>query len=142
VLDGFVARRTKITTLGKILDPAADKLMVVSAYIILPFFDHIPAWVSVVVVSRDVIISLGFLIIYLNWGSTQIMVRPLGKWTTFVQCVGIGLFILSQVVTPLSVFAHYFLYLVAAVTAASGLDYILYGVRQANILTAQNHTKS
>ncbi len=136
VLDGFVARRTKITTLGRFLDPAADKLMLVSAYVILPFIDGIPAWISVVVVSRDVIISLDTLILYLSWGSAKVAVRPLGKLTTLVQSVAVGYVILAHLVVGLHDSALWAGYLVAAVTTASGLDYILIGIRQANAFSA------
>jgi len=138
LLDGFVARRTRITTLGRFLDPTADKLMLVSAFVILPFIDGIPAWVSVVVVSRDVIISLGTLIIYLTWGSTKITVRPLGKLTTLAQSVGVGFVILARIVSVLHPAVNLVCYGVAALTAASGIDYILVGIRQANALSAMS----
>jgi cardiolipin synthase len=136
VLDGFVARRTRITVLGRYLDPTADKLMLVSAYVILPFIDGIPAWVSVVVVSRDVIISLGTLIIYLSWGSVKVEARPLGKLSTLVQSLAVGYVILAHLIGGLHASVLWASYLVAAITAASGIDYILIGIRQANALSA------
>ncbi len=136
VLDGFIARRTKTTTLGRFLDPAADKLMLVSAFIVLPLIKLLPAWVTMVVVSRDVIISLGYLVLYMHWGSSRIAVRPLGKITTFIQCLGVGIFLLGGLaggaypaVTGAAACG------VAAITVASGVDYILYGIRYAASLS-------
>lgn len=140
VLDGFVARRTQITTLGRFLDPTADKLMLVSAYVILPFIDGIPAWVSVIVVSRDVIISLGTLLIYLTWGTVKAAVRPLGKITTLVQSVAVGFVLLAHLLGGLDDAVRWFAYLVAAVTTASGIDYILIGIHQANTLSSAART--
>jgi cardiolipin synthase (CMP-forming) len=136
ILDGFVARRTQVTSLGKFLDPLADKLLLVSAFVLLPILDGIPVWVTVVVVSRDVIIALGYLLIYLNWSSTQIKVRLLGKVTTFMQSLCVGGALLSMLLKGPEWIAVYLAYGVALVTAGSGLDYILQGVQRANQLAA------
>jgi len=137
-LDGFIARRTQTTTLGRFLDPMADKLMLVSAFIVLPIVTDFPVWVTGVVVARDVILSLGYLATYLVWGETKVSVRPLGKITTLVQSIGVGFVMLGTFIigTHPAVFA--LTYLIAAVTLASGLDYVLFGIRQARELAAQN----
>lgn len=129
ILDGFVARRTRVTTLGRFLDPTADKLLLASAFIMLPVLGALPVWITVVVVSRDVIIALGYLLIYLNWKSAQIKVRPLGKATTFLQSVCVGGVLLSLLTAAGAQVVLYFAYVVALVTALSGLDYIIRGFR-------------
>ena len=136
VLDGFVARRTQVTALGSFLDPMADKLLLVSAFILLPTLNGIPVWVAVVVVSRDVIIPLGCLIIYLTWGSVKIGVRSLGKLVTFIQSICVAGVLLGELLGGFGTVMLYFAYLVAAITAASGIDYIIIGIRQANELSA------
>jgi cardiolipin synthase (CMP-forming) len=136
VLDGFVARRTKVTSLGRFLDPLADKLLLATAFVLLPILDGIPVWVTVVVVSRDVIIALGYLLIYLNWSSTQIKVRFLGKSATFLQSVCVGSVLLNMLLAGPEWISLYLAYLVALVTAGSGIDYILQGVQRANQLAA------
>ena len=138
MLDGYIARRTKTTTLGRFLDPAADKLMLVSAYVILPIIDRIPVWVAAVVVSRDVILTLGYGVTYLTWGSAKITVRPLGKMTTLVQIIGVGLVMLDKLLHLPHQSVVYTLYGVAAITAISGVDYVLFGLRQANELSARS----
>ena len=143
VLDGYIARRTQTTTLGRFLDPAADKLMLVSSYIILPIIDRIPVWVTAVVVSRDVILVLGYGVTYMTWGTAKITVRPLGKITTFVQILGVALVMLEKIIHLNHQSVIYTLYGVAAITAFSGVDYVLFGMRQANDLsTKANSPKS
>lgn len=135
-LDGFVARRTKVTTLGRFLDPVADKLLLASAFIVLPIVYQFPVWISVVVVSRDVIIALGYLLIYLHWGSARIKVRPLGKLTTFLQSLFVAGFILSAMYNSFETLVLYFAYTIAVITGISGADYILQGFLHANELQA------
>lgn len=135
-LDGFIARRTQVTTLGTFLDPMADKLLLVSAFILLPAINGIPVWVAVVVVSRDVIVPLGCMIIYLTWGSVKTAVRPLGKLATFIQSICVAGVILGELMGGFGNVMLYFACLTAAITAASGLDYIITGIRQANELSA------
>jgi cardiolipin synthase len=140
MLDGYIARRTRTTTLGRFLDPMADKLMLASAFVILPIIDRIPVWVAVVVVSRDVIITLGYWIMYLTWGSAKITVRPLGKITTLSQCIVVGLVMLDKLLHGPHELVIYAMYTVAVITAISGVDYVLFGIRQANTLSAQSHS--
>jgi cardiolipin synthase (CMP-forming) len=141
-LDGFIARRTQTTTLGRFLDPMADKLMLVSAFIALPFVTNFPVWVTVLVVGRDVVISLGFLITYLLWHSAKVSVRLLGKITTLVQSVGIGVIMLAVLFTASPSLVPWLAYLIAAVTLASGLDYVLFGIQQARRLSAEKANRA
>lgn len=134
MLDGYIARRTRVTTLGRFLDPMADKLMLASAFVILPIIDGIPVWVTVVVVSRDVIITLGYWIMYLTWGTAKITVRPLGKITTLAQCLAVGVVMLDKLFHGPHDLVLYAVYVVAAITAISGADYVFFGIRQANEL--------
>jgi cardiolipin synthase len=134
MLDGYIARRTRVTTLGRFLDPMADKLMLASAFVILPMIDGIPVWVTVVVVSRDVIITLGYWIMYLTWGTAKITVRPLGKITTLAQCLAVGMVMLDKLFHGPHDLVLYAVYIVAAITAISGADYVFFGIRQANEL--------
>src|SRR6266566_642248 len=65
-LDGFTARRmNQQTALGAYLDPVADKLLVITSFIMLGLIDGIPEWLAVVVVSRDILILIGYGMIYL-----------------------------------------------------------------------------
>lgn len=75
-LDGFMAKRFGWQTeLGAYLDPIADKLLLMSIYVVLGFFSHLPVWLVIAVVSRDILIIGAFL---LSWMlGRHVEVRPL-----------------------------------------------------------------
>jgi cardiolipin synthase len=84
-LDGAIARLTNShTALGAYIDPLADKLLLLSSFIILAFLGFVPRWLAILVISRDVIILLGFAVLYFITGHS-IAVRPtlVGKASTF-----------------------------------------------------------
>ncbi|HRZ87826.1 MAG TPA: CDP-alcohol phosphatidyltransferase family protein, partial [bacterium] len=92
--DGYIARRhNQQTRLGTYLDPIADKLLLMSAVILfsLPIerFTRLPLWVTVSVISRDVIIVIGSLVIYVVTGKLKVLPSILGKATTFFQMMAI-----------------------------------------------------
>jgi cardiolipin synthase len=87
-LDGFLAKRFDARTqLGAILDPLADKALILSAYITLSVLLLVPFWLVVVVVFRDVIIIAGYLVMTLFFGSIEM--KPLGvsKLNTLMQII-------------------------------------------------------
>ncbi|MCX5686231.1 MAG: CDP-alcohol phosphatidyltransferase family protein, partial [Candidatus Omnitrophica bacterium] len=90
--DGFIARALKQKTkLGTILDPLADKLLLISAYICLAVSRSIPAdlrlppYVPIIIISRDVMIVLGSIIVYVTKGDINVSPSIIGKITTFFQ---------------------------------------------------------
>jgi CDP-diacylglycerol--glycerol-3-phosphate 3-phosphatidyltransferase len=93
-LDGFVARRRgQVTTLGKLLDPIADKLLTVSVFIALVELKLAPAWMVVVIVGREFVVS-GMRSIAASRG-VIIAASPWGKGKTISQVVAIALLILT-----------------------------------------------
>jgi cardiolipin synthase (CMP-forming) len=125
LLDGFFARvMHKKTDLGAWLDPIADKVMLVSSYLVLGLQEIIPFWVVATVLLRDVVLVLGFLFLHLF--SFRIVPSPslLGKMTTVSQ-MGTVLYLLWSVTRE---FQMYFFYAAAALTVLSGLQYVLLGV--------------
>ncbi|UCF66437.1 MAG: CDP-alcohol phosphatidyltransferase family protein [Acidobacteriota bacterium] len=109
-LDGIAARRWgQQTALGRFLDPAADKLMMLVTYVIMampdsprPFPDfeltwHVPAWLALLVVARDVIIVVVAAGIYLTYHVTDYPPSRLGKWTTGFEMGTGGAFLLGNV---------------------------------------------
>jgi len=93
-LDGFLARkRGQVTTLGKLLDPIADKLLTVSAFIALVELKLAPAWMVVVIVGREFVVS-GMRSIAASRG-VIIAASPWGKGKTVSQVVAIALLILT-----------------------------------------------
>jgi len=132
-LDGYIARvRQEKTRLGAIMDPMADKLLIVSAYISLsivtglPEYLKMPVYVPIIVISRDVIILLGALIIYLNNGRLDIKPTVLGKVTTTLQMITIVSVLLQFI------YSSWIWNVMIVLTIVSGLDYIRMGSRQLN----------
>jgi cardiolipin synthase (CMP-forming) len=132
-LDGYLARsRNEKTKLGAIMDPLADKLLIMSAFVSLSLVSglsdnlRMPVYVPVVVISRDVIILLGAVMIYLHNGKIDIKPTAISKVTTFFQIV--------TVISVLVKFAHsVWVWNVAVVfTIISGIDYIRIGSSQIN----------
>ncbi len=91
-LDGAVARMTnQKTSLGAYLDPVADKMLIISSFVMLGLIGGIPPWLVVLVVSRDIIILLGYGILYLLIDE-RMEVRPsfIGKLNTVLQLLTVG----------------------------------------------------
>ena len=85
-LDGTIARlRGERTPLGAFLDPLADKLLLVVSYIVFCYLNWIPLWIFVAVVSRDLLIVMGWTVVYILTHNSKIEPRPLGKITTALQ---------------------------------------------------------
>ena len=129
-LDGLIARwmRQK-TRIGAILDPIADKLLLTSAYVTLAVIGFLPGWLAVTVISRDVIIVFGVLIIFLFQGEVEIHPSMLGKITTVVQ---LGTIFMVLVNYDLGWFSRIlpFLYIgTALITVISGLHYMYLGTQ-------------
>jgi cardiolipin synthase len=92
-LDGAIARLTNShSALGAYIDPLADKLLLVSAFLILTVLGFVPHWLAILVISRDVIILVGFAVLYFITGRSM-AVRPtlIGKASTFFQLLTITL---------------------------------------------------
>ncbi|MBI4845421.1 MAG: CDP-diacylglycerol--glycerol-3-phosphate 3-phosphatidyltransferase [Candidatus Omnitrophica bacterium] len=141
-LDGYIARTRKVKTkLGSFLDPMADKLLLSSSFITLALANNIPLqiklpmWISILVISRDIILSLGSLLIHVITGNLKISPSFLGKFTTFFQMVTIiGILLQFRFVFVIWDIAVFF-------TIVSGIDYILKGTKMlnaANINCANN----
>ena len=88
-LDGYIARsRNQVTTFGKFLDPLADKILVLTAMIMLVEMGRLPAWIPVIVLSREFIVS-GYRLIAVEKGGKVIAASVLGKLKTVTQMIAI-----------------------------------------------------
>jgi len=126
-LDGLAARlRGERTKVGAFLDPMADKLLLTTVYLALMTMDLIDTWVFVVIFSRDLLIVLGWSVIYILTGNSHISPRRLGKITTAVQMIT-ALFCMIQAPHPLP---HFFIWLTVGTTIASAIDYIIVGEKR------------
>jgi cardiolipin synthase (CMP-forming) len=129
-LDGLVARSfNQKTQLGEVLDPMADKLLLVTAFVILslPRFTltaPIPFWLTAVAISRDVIIVLGAAVINMTTGFSQFRPSIPGKLNTFVQIVMIVFFLVANAFNLLTEYLPVIYYATLAMAIFSGLHYI------------------
>ena len=88
-LDGYIARsRNQVTTFGKFLDPIADKILVLSAMLILVEAQKLPAWIPIIVLFREFIVS-GYRLVAVEKGGKVISASIWGKMKTVTQMVAI-----------------------------------------------------
>jgi cardiolipin synthase len=131
-LDGFVARRmNQQTAVGAYLDPVADKLLIVTSFIMLGSMGGIPVWLAVIVVARDILILLGYGIIYMLV-EERLQVRPslIGKWSTMLQLLtlAIALFMLHDARLISERVLDFFIAATALATIVSGCQYLYRGL--------------
>src|SRR5512134_197868 len=123
VLDGYLARRRKqITTLGQLMDPLADKLLITAALVSLVQMDLAPAWMVAVILGREFAVTVLRSIAYAR--GVTISASPLGKFKMASQVVAILLLILGKDhLQGFFVLGRIALWVVLIAAVASGLDY-------------------
>jgi len=123
MLDGFWARRRKqITTVGQLLDPTADKLLIVSVLVCLVGQQTVPAWMAVVIIGREIAIT-GFRAIASSRGIT-IPASPLGKIKMTSESVTISLLLLGEsVLGPFYLLAKIGLWFTVVAALVSAAEY-------------------
>jgi cardiolipin synthase len=132
-LDGAIARLTNSrTTLGAYMDPLADKMLVLSAFVVFAAMDVVPRWLTVVVISREVIILTGYMTLFLL--TQQLMeIRPsaISKAATFFHLVTLSGVLLSlwRGESPTTGIRATLFTITGLITAASGFHYIYRGLR-------------
>ena len=95
-LDGYIARsRKQVTTFGKFLDPLADKILVLSALILLVELDKIPAWIPIIVLAREFLVS-GYRLVAVEKGGKVIAASIWGKLKTVTQMLAIILIMFDK----------------------------------------------
>ena len=134
--DGLVARRWhQKSPLGAYLDPLADKLLMSSSFVTLSIAHLIPSWLTVVVISRDLTVGLG--VVVLRLADLPVTMAPTwwGKWTTTLQIVTILMVLVEKIwYVPYFVLTGTF-WLTGGITAICGIHYVFIGLR----LVSQNH---
>jgi cardiolipin synthase len=131
-LDGFTARLLKQQTpLGAYLDPIADKLLVLTSFVMLGLEGGIPSWLAVIVVSRDLVIIVGYGTIYFLV-EEKLPVKPsaIGKWSTTLQLftLGVALALLHNPALFDRLWRDILIGITAAATVLSGLQYLYRGL--------------
>ena len=128
-LDGKIARKYNlVTNFGKFMDPLADKLLVCSALICMIELRELPAWMVIIIISREFIIS-GFRLVASDNG-VVIAASYWGKFKTTFQMIGVVLLIFN--IPALSTLTTIIVWIALALTVISLVDYI---VKNAGVLT-------
>ena len=144
-LDGILARRLRQSSrLGAFLDPTADKLLMTACFIILaipnhpksiPDFEvanHLPVYLTIVTISRDVFIVMIALLIHLTSGIRSFPPTSLGKVTTATQLLTVGVALMANAINqPLPILVAGLGWITMAMTVSSGLHYIYHAARLA-----------
>lgn len=135
-LDGFIARHLKIQTeFGRFIDPAADKILMTTAYIIFTIEQPvlhftIPLWLTLLVIGRDILIVSGCWVLQIF--NRKLMVNPIkiGKICTFTQVLTIFLLILFNLLETESVIFDISVAITTFFTIVSGYEYVKSGMIQ------------
>src|SRR4051795_9843230 len=135
-LDGYIARsQGSVTTFGKLMDPLADKLLIVAALVSLVSLDRLQAWVAMVIIARELAVT-GLRSLAAERG-VVIAASWLGKVKTALQVIAVfGLI----AVTPTPLWVNLTLYAAVVATVVSGLDYF-FGLRR-RIAEAEAHRRA
>ena len=132
-IDGLIARIThQRTELGAYLDPIADKLLLIAAFVTLAIIEILPSWLAVIVVTRDVIILLGFLVFILLNYRPKIQPSLVSKVTTFFQISTILLVLMAGYAPVFKQLSSIAIYGTTLFTIVSGSHYIYVGTRILN----------
>ena len=124
-LDGYFARsRDAVTTFGKLMDPLADKLLIVAALVSLVSLDRLAAWVAMVIIARELAVT-GLRAVAAERGIV-ISASPLGKAKTILQVAAVIALIAAD---PAPVWVDVLVYVAVAMTLISGVDYF-FGLRR------------
>ena len=125
-LDGYLAKSFGWkTTLGAYMDPAADKAMLICAYISLGALNLLPHWLVFIVILRDVAILSGAL--SYNWSTRRLEIQPtlISKLNTFVQIILVFAVLYSQLNALPVLLIQILIGLTVLTTVASGVDYLM-----------------
>jgi CDP-diacylglycerol--glycerol-3-phosphate 3-phosphatidyltransferase len=147
-VDGYIARRYhQISELGKILDPLADKLLLVSGIVALSFnygnfLGQIPLWLTGTIIGRDLLILLGVAVIRFTVGKIVVRPRFTGKIATVLQMSVVIWILLKWDFGYGAIWLKYLTLGAAICTGVSGLLYVLDGVKQLGSHPASSPTKN
>jgi cardiolipin synthase len=129
-LDGLIARWfSQKTRLGSLLDPIADKMLLSTAYIALAVLKEIPVWLSVIVISRDVVILVGVSILFLSQVHFEIKPTVISKITTIFQVLLILLILSSGYIHIADWLRQGLVFSTLICTLLSGFHYIFSGLK-------------
>jgi len=138
-LDGLLARYfNQHSALGAYLDPIADKLLLVSAFATLAALKVIPAWLAVIVLSRDILIVTGIAVFTLTGIQFEIKPSLVSKWTTVFQSLTIFLTLLDPKFPEIYIVKSSMFWITAGLTTTSGLHYVYFALNALQSASGKN----
>jgi cardiolipin synthase len=145
-LDGYIAKKYNfVTQFGAVLDPVADKLLLVSAYIMLSIIGHVPFWLVLAVVSRDLFIVGGYMVVTSLMGAVTMNPSLLSKLNTLMQIILVIAILADQAAGQSHYQSHQLvltglIYIVLLTTIASGIHYFWLWIVKKEILTVEERS--
>ena len=129
-IDGLVARIFKQKSkIGTYLDPLADKIVLIAAFVVLSIRGYLPTWLTVTVIARDLVILLGVFVLFLNQLEFNIKPSILSKINTCLQFITVIAILSKGFFAFTSNQYIYLFYITAFFTISSGLHYMQYGFK-------------
>jgi cardiolipin synthase (CMP-forming) len=134
--DGLIARTwSQKSRLGSYLDPLADKVLMAASFVTLSIYKEIPPWLTVVVISRDVVLAFGVLVFRLADFPLEVRPSLAGKLTTLFQVSTVFLVLISKINPLYPLILPIFFWITCALTTISGIHYIYNGIRMMNMFS-------
>ncbi|GAB4405956.1 MAG: CDP-alcohol phosphatidyltransferase family protein [Thermodesulfovibrionales bacterium] len=132
--DGLLARLKKQkTSLGTFLDPLADKFLLVTSFILFSIYGLTPKWLTITIISRDIIVITGWIVLYLVTHKAKVEPTITGKAAITLQLILICYVLLDINIPALPDIHRYLIWSTATFTIISGLHYIYRGFKEANV---------
>jgi len=129
MLDGYLARRLRShTEIGRVLDPLADKLLLTASFVVFTYIGWVPVWFTVTVISRDLFIVIGWLLLFLMFNTSSVQPSRTGKLAIALQMFLVGYTLLHNVLHSTLPFTEELMLATAAMTVISGFQYIYRGL--------------
>lgn len=147
-VDGYIARRyNQRSELGAILDPLADKLLLVSGIILFSFnneprFGSIPLWLTGTIIGRDLLLLIGLLVIQMMVGKIRVRPRMIGKIATVLQMICIVWILLQWDMELRPLWFSIWTAAAGFCTGISGLLYVWDGMKQLSSHPTSSATKT
>lgn len=131
VLDGLTARlKNQKTTLGTFLDPLADKFLIVTTFILFSYYNWVPGWLTITIISRDIIVTIGWVLVYMTTHTQRVEPSVLGKITIATQLILLCYILVGINYEFIPYIKELLVWLTAVFTTLSGLHYIQRELRQ------------
>ena len=130
LLDGYVARlKNQVTYFGEILDPVADKFFLITSFVLLSNSGLTPKWLTIIVISKDLIVITGSIILYFVTNQLKVTPSMWGKYASACQFILIGLVLLSLNIKGAVIIPTLIFIAIAILTSIAGIHYVYLGLK-------------